>query len=129
VFLRKGCILPDRFDLRQEPFCQNWMLAEDALASALDTNIRNAGWHFVWMEGSYLRRGWGRAQEDALHRAVVCALQKVEGRFNAAEIGSFHVTKYPGFQVAKVTLNARQIQQQTLLDPADVRHLRQSPVL
>jgi hypothetical protein len=40
----------------------------------------------------------------------------VEGRFNAAELESLYVAKYPGFRVAKVTLHTRHIQQKTGLD-------------
>ena len=43
-------------------------------------------------------------------------------RFNAAELGSVSVSKYPGFQVATVTLHARQIQKQASLSGSSRRN-------
>jgi hypothetical protein len=53
MFLRVGCILPDGLDLAQEHFCKEWMCVEDTMAAALDTKVRNAGWHFMWLHSSY----------------------------------------------------------------------------
>lgn len=116
MFLREGCNLPDRLDLRQETFCEEWKLVEDALAPALDTKIRGAGWHFMWVQGSNSRRGFGRTQEAAIHRALTHGLKSVTGQFNAAELDSMKVAKYPGFYVAKATLQPRQIQHQASLE-------------
>jgi hypothetical protein len=55
MFLRTGCMLPDGIDLTQEQFCEKWMSVEDTIAAALDVKIRNAGWHFIWLQGSYSR--------------------------------------------------------------------------
>lgn len=118
MFLREGCNLPERFDVRQETFCKDWKFVEDALAPALDAKIRDAGWYFMWVQGSNSRRGFGRTQEAAIHRALTHALNSVTGRFNAAELDSMKVAKYPGFYVAKATLQPRRIQRQTSLEIA-----------
>jgi len=123
VFLRNACILPDRFDLRQEPFCENWMLADGALSPDLDVKIRSRGWHFVWLEGAIAGWGLGRSEEGAMAKALVNALKRVNGRFNAAELDLIHILKCPGFQLANVTLSARQIQKQTSLDCLEEKHL------
>jgi hypothetical protein len=107
VFLRKGCILSDRFNPLREPCGDNWTLVEEITAPVFDTMIRQAGWHFMWMQAR--------------------ALKGVARRFNAAELDSVQVTKYPGFHVAKVTLQPRHIQQHTSLDIADERHAQAVP--
>jgi hypothetical protein len=115
VFLREGCILPDRFDLCKEPFCIGWTVAKGILASELDACIRNAGWHFMWMTDSHSSRGLGRTPEIATHRAVVSALKEVKGRFNAAELGSIRFTNCLGLKMASVTLHVRHIQKHASL--------------
>jgi hypothetical protein len=71
--------------------------------------------------------GVGRSAEAAISRAMALALKQVKGRFNAAELHSVHVTRYLGFQVAKVTIHDRQIQQQTSPGLVDEMTIRQFP--
>lgn len=118
VFLRTRCVLPNGVRLRQEPFCTRWAVVEDLAASSLDRRIREAGWHFFWLEASSWRLGFGRTSKVAVQNAIKHALKRVKGSFNAAEVHSLHVFKYPGFRVAKVTLHARHIQQGPSLDVA-----------
>jgi hypothetical protein len=119
VFLRKGCILPDRLDPLQEPFGANWSLVKEILAPVFDTMIRQAGWHFMCVQSSCSRRGFGRTQEQATQRALACSLRGVSRRFNGAELEAVQVTKYPGFHIANVTLQPRRIQQHTSFDIAN----------
>jgi hypothetical protein len=58
----------------------------------------------------------GLMREDAAHRAVAHALNGVTSRFNAAEFDSVRDTKFPGFHIANVTLQPRQIQQHTSME-------------
>ncbi len=127
MFLRTGCPLPDGIDLVQEQFCEKWMSLADTMAAALDVDIRNAGWHFMWLEGTYSRLGAGRTVESAIGKAVALALNQVNGRFNAAELDSINVRKYPGFLVAKVTLHARHIQQAATLGHLDEMTIQPVP--
>jgi hypothetical protein len=128
IFLRTGCLLPDGLDLIQQGFDETWSSAGDTVASALDLRIRKAGWHFMWLEGTYSRHGFGRTAKSAISRAITLALNEVKDRFNAAELGSVRVSRYPGFQVAKVTIHARQVQQQASLSLVDEMSIRQFPV-
>jgi hypothetical protein len=124
IFLRKGCILPERLDPLRESYGRNWMVVKETTASVFDTMIRQAGWHFIWMSGSCSRRGFGRTREEAIDRALVRALGAVNKQCNAAELDSVHVAKYPGLSVAMVTVQRHRIQQNTMLDIADKGHPR-----
>lgn len=116
VFLREGCILPNRLDPLQEPVGAHWTRIEDLAAPVFDTMIRQAGWRFMWIQDSCARRGFGNSRETATARALTRALDGIERRFNAAELDSVQVARYPGFHMATVTLQPRQIQQQASLD-------------
>jgi hypothetical protein len=83
----------------------------------------------MWLEGSYSRLGAGRTTESAIGKAMTLALNQVNGRFNAAELDSINVKKYPSFQVAKVTLHARHIQQAASLGLVDDMTIRHVPAL
>lgn len=116
MFLREACALPNQFVLRQELFCPKWMLVEDLTAAGLDAKIRSVGWHFMWMMGTSIRRGFGRTSDQAIHQALQRALNKTAKEFNASELESFLVSKFPGFYMAKVIVHPRQIQRLTSLD-------------
>ena len=116
IFLRSGCILPDRVNPPKESFCDNWAHLEKIEASDFDLMIRKAGWHFMWVQGSCSRRGYGRTEESAIHRALARSLRGITRRFNAAEFDSLRITRFPWFYVANVTMEARQVQQNTSLD-------------
>ena len=126
MFLRTACTLPDGIDLVQEQFCEKWLSVADTTAAALDVFIRNAGWHFMWLEGPYSRLSAGRTAESAIAKAMMLALNQVKERFNAAELDSINVRKYPGFLVAKVTLHARHIQQAATLGPVQETTIRRA---
>jgi hypothetical protein len=97
------------------------MRVEEISAPAFDTIIRRAGWHFMWVLPACTRRGLGTTSEAATDRALTRALRGVPRRFNAAELDSIHVAKYPGFYIANVTLQSRQIQEHTSLEDIDLR--------
>jgi hypothetical protein len=116
VFLRKECALPDGLRLLQEPFGSRWDIVEDMVAATLDLKIRSMGWHFMWLSDSSSHRGFGRTDETAIQSALDNGLAHIRGRFNAAELDSFRVARYPGFSVAHATLHACHIQQNAALD-------------
>jgi gentisate 1,2-dioxygenase len=125
MFLRTGCVLPDGLDLKQEEFCGTWKTVENIMPSALDAKVRNAGWHFMCLEDAYSRSGMGLTATSAIDKAITHALNQVKSRFNAAELASISVSKYPGFQIAKIKLHARHIQQQASLSLVDEMTIRQ----
>jgi hypothetical protein len=122
VFLRAQCVLPNDLNLIRNPFNEAWTLAEELTAPALDATIRRAGWHFMWIQGSYARNGFSRTQEVSIHRALEKALAEVPKYFNAAELDCLQVSTYPGFHIASATLHARQIQRHATLDVPSQEH-------
>ena len=84
--------------------------------------IRQAGWHFIWVHGASAQRGFGKTRQSLTARALTHALKGVAQRFNAAELDSVRVAKYPGFYIAQVDVRPRQLQQDTSLKP-----LREGP--
>lgn len=121
VFLRKECILPARLDPLRKPVDDSWTRVEEISASVFDTMIRQAGWHYMWVTPDCARRGIGTNSDAATNRALSRALRSIPRQFNAAELDSVRLIRYPGFCVAKVTLQARQIQEYTSLEPIDER--------
>jgi len=116
IFLRKDCLLPNGLSLIQRQFCESWMSVEDTTIAELETNLRYAGWHFMWLMEAYSCIGIGRTVESARRRAIALAQTKVKKSFNAAELGLVKFTKHPGFQVARIILHTRQLQQHVSFD-------------
>ncbi len=125
MFLRTGCVLPDGLNVIQEQFCGTWVSVKDMMAAALDLKVRNADWHFMWLEDAYASFGVGRTATSAIHQAIARALGRIKERFNAAELDSVSASKFLGFRVAKIKLCARQIQLQTSLSLVDEMTIRQ----
>ncbi|MGO9326235.1 MAG: hypothetical protein ACLP07_16905 [Terracidiphilus sp.] len=118
VFLRQKCILPEPLDPLTEPVGEHWSRVEEIGAPLFDTMIRQKGWHFMPVDNLRTRKGFGLTEEGAVQRALARALRAVAGRFNAAELIAVQARKYPGFYMAKITLQPRQIQQYTWLEIA-----------
>lgn len=109
-------------ELRREKIADNWALVGELTSIAFDKMIRQAGWHFIFPPGSYSRTGVGQTSEEAIHQALNRALKGLTIRFNGAELESIHVTRFPLFHVATVTLQPRHIQQECALTASeDVR--------
>jgi hypothetical protein len=65
VFLRFRCVVPNNLHLKQKPFDKAWMSVENATPTQLDLAVRNAGWHFMWIESAFSRLGCGRTDKLA----------------------------------------------------------------
>jgi hypothetical protein len=127
VFLRRGCILPDRLDPGRQPIGEEWSVVEEIPALEFDTMIRRAGWHFNWLQGACSRRGLGLSQKVATRRALLRALQGVPKQFNCAELDSVHVKEYPGFLIVNVRVQPLHIQERAVLRSASAQHPKPVP--
>ena len=119
VFLRRGCKLPNGLAPLQETVGDDWLRITDVDAPVFDTMIRQAGWHFMCICIANAHNGFGITRQNAIDRALLHALEQVASRYNAAELNSVQVTKYLGFYVATVSVQSRQIQQETSLECPD----------
>jgi hypothetical protein len=127
VFLRHGCILPDRLEPCLQTVGDGWSLVEEIPALVFDTMIRRAGWHFIWLQGACSRRGLGLSQKVATRRALLRALKGVPKQFNCAELDLVQVKEYPGFLIANVRVQPLHIQESAVLKPADAQHPKPVP--
>ena len=78
----------------------------------------------MWVQESYSQRGVGRTEGSAIHRALTRALKLVSTQFNAAEFDSLHISRFPSFYIAYVTMHARHIQQNTAMEMATESYLQ-----
>lgn len=127
IFLRVECALPSGIHLRQKPFDKMWVSVENAAPAQLDLAIRDAGWHFMWIQSACCRLGWGRTDEAAVTRAITRALKQTLARFNAAELGFVRVSRCLGFRVARATLHTRHIQECASLGMDEITSRRLAP--
>lgn len=118
VFLRNQCILPRPLDPLTEQVGEHWTRVEEIPAPVFETMIRQKGWHFMPVDKPRTRRGVGLTESAAVRRALLRSLKRVAGRFNSAELVSVEANKSPGFYIARVTLQPRQLQQYTWLEIA-----------
>jgi hypothetical protein len=95
------------------------MSVENVAPAQLDLAVRDAGWHFMWIEAACSRIGWGLSDEAAVTRAITHALMQTRDNFNAAELSFVRVSRYLGFHIAKVTVYTRHIQHGASLGMVD----------
>lgn len=111
--------MPNRFRQAQERFDQDWTLAREMSAATFDAALRNAGWHFIWIKGSFRKKGFGLTEKAAIRRALALAFKYIHRRYNAAELESVRVRSFLGVRVAIVKLHARHVQQQSGFEIVD----------
>jgi hypothetical protein len=73
----------------------------------------------MWLADTCSCSGVSSTATSATDKAIRSALKRIQRRFNAAELESIKLSNYLGFQVARVTLHARHIQQSAILGLID----------
>ena len=120
MLLRGHVELPDELNLVTEDFQEGWNFVQSGDTHWLDKEIRRRGWHFMWIGEGSRRSGVGTTSQEAIASAVKLGLRRVSERFNAAEVESIQLKKYPWFVVAKVKVYPYQIQQGAVLSSFDL---------
>ena len=119
MLLRGRVELPANLNLVTEEFQEGWSVVQSGDTHWLDKEIRQRGWHFIWIGEGSRRGGVGQTSQEAIASALKLALRRVSERFNAAEVESIEVKKYPWFVVAKVKVYPYQIQQGAMVSASD----------
>ena len=119
ILLRENVELPDNLNLVTEEFREGWSFVQSGDTHWLDKEIRRRGWHFMWIGEGHLRSGVGQTSQEAIAGALKLALRRVSVGFNAAEVESIELKKYPWFVLAKVKVYPYQIQQGAVLSSFD----------
>ncbi|MGA7313680.1 MAG: hypothetical protein WBX22_06865 [Silvibacterium sp.] len=115
MLLRGHVELPDSLNLVTEHFQEGWSFVQSGDNHWLDQEIRRRDWHFIWIGEWSLRGGVGQTSQEAVAGALKLALRRVSERFNAAEVESIDIKKYPWFVLAKVRIYPYQIQRDAVL--------------
>jgi hypothetical protein len=115
MLLRGRVKLPDSLNLVTEEFQEGWSFVQSGDTHWLDKEIRTHGWHFMWIGEGSRRSGVGQTSQEAIAGALKLALRRVSDRFNAAEVESIELKKYPWFVLAKVKTYPYQIQRDAVL--------------
>src|SRR5580765_2064100 len=115
MLLRGSVRLPGDLELVTEEFGEGWSFVQSGDSHWLDKEVRARGWHFIWIAEALLRSGVGKTTQEAIANTLKLALRRVSDHFNAAQVGHFEVSKYPGFFLARVKMYPYQIQQSAVL--------------
>jgi hypothetical protein len=119
LLLRAQIKLPVGLNLATEEFREGWDFVGVRDARLLEKKILKRGWNFIRIVNVWLRSGVGESPQMAIAGALSLALRQASPHFNAAEVNRIEWTQYPGFFLARVTVNPYRIQQNALLPVPD----------
>jgi hypothetical protein len=125
LLLRSGILLPKKLSLSGQQIYDGWVSVDSENVHDVDKRIRVLGWHLMWLTLDSSGAGVGLTGAMALSRAMRSALERLNSRFNTAELVDATVKKYLGFHVAHVKLASRHIQECAslgLVDEVAFRH-------
>ena len=111
VFLRPSIDLPNSLNLKTDEFHEGWSFVRNGNAHRLEKKITKSGWQFIRIAASPLKSGVGSTPQDAIAAALKLVLRRVSHYFNAIEVKSIELTKYPWFFLARVNVAPYRIQQ------------------
>jgi hypothetical protein len=119
LLLRAQIKLPAGLKLATEEFREGWNFVGDRDTRLLEKKILKRGWEFIRNVDGWLRSGVGESPQIAIAGALKLALRHASSNFNAVEVSRIEWTQYPGFFLARVTVNPYCIQQRSLLPVLD----------
>lgn len=127
VLLRSDTLLPRKLSFPGQPIYDGWVSVDSETAHDVDKKIRALGWHFMWLTLDSSGAGVGLTGTIALSRAMRSGLERLNSRFNTAELVNVTLRKYLGLHVAHVKLASRHIQECASLGLVDEAAFRCFP--
>lgn len=111
LLLRSGTLLPKNLSLPGRSIYDGWVSVDSENAHKVDVKVRALGWHFMWLALGSSGAGIGLTSAVALARAMCSGLERLNLRFNTAELINVTARRYLGVHVAHVNLASRHIQE------------------
>ena len=127
LLLRSGTLLPKKLNLPGQPSYDGWVSVDCENAHHVDVRVRALGWHFMWLTLGSSGAGIGLTSAMALGRAMRSGLQRLNSRFNTAELQNVTAARYLGVHIAHVKLASRHIQECASLGLVDEVAYRRPP--
>lgn len=119
LLLRVNVELPEGLKLAMDEFREGWSLARALDVRRLKKRILNRGWRLTKIDHGFLRSGVGDTAQEAIAGALKLALRSVDKHVNAMEVAGIHLTQYPWFFLARVTVRPYLIQRDKDLSVLD----------
>ena len=119
LIVRVHVELPKGLKLATDEFGEGWNLSRSLDVRHLEERILNPGWSLIKIDEGTLRSGVGATAQEAITSALKLALRSVSERLHAVEVERIHLTQYPWFFLARVTVRPYLIQQSTDLPVFD----------
>jgi hypothetical protein len=111
LLLRVHVELPDGLKLATDEFREGWNSSRSVDVRHLEERIRNLGWNLIEINEVTLRSGVGKTAQAAIASALKLTLRYASEHVNAVEVDHIHLTQYPWFLLARVTVRSYRIQQ------------------
>jgi hypothetical protein len=111
ILIQDGTLLPDSMPLTSEPYSRNWTSVTNLDRTALEGQLRKAGWTFFFMAGQIKAGAFGFDGQKRLRTAVQRAIGHVQSlRCNCVEITGVTMKSFLGLPYVSVTAQSRHIQ-------------------
>ncbi len=101
--------LPRGLTLATNEFGEGWNLVRSGGAERLQRKIQTHGWNLIKNRDVCQRSGVGNTAQKAIASALKLALRQLSESFHAATVEDIHLTQYPWFSLARVTVHSYRI--------------------
>ncbi len=109
TFIRAKVELPKGLKLATDEFHEGWNLVRSGGAERLQRMIQTCGWNLIKTRDGCQRSGVGNTSQEATASALKLVLRQLSESFHAAAVENIHLTQYPWFFLARVTVHSYRI--------------------
>ena len=109
IVTRARVELPRGLTLATNEFGEGWNLVRSGGAERLQRKIQTRGWNLIKNRDVCQRSGVGNTVQEAIASALQLALRQLSESFHAATVENIHLTQYPWFSLARVTIHSYRI--------------------